>query len=319
LTTICAAVLGVYVIGYLLVLEKPAWFLEQCTTGQSCYQQIPINRIKFYKTGFNSSVIVESSGLITSRQHPGTIWTHNDSGSFPFIYAIDQFGNLQGGSYIVDSLPLDWEDIASDNQGNLYILDYGRIRTEQIVYVIAEPDPLGFTLSVTNNKIVFTVPDLPKNAKGQPNIKAEVLLWNDNKLYLLTKDKKRRQTTLYRFPDIHSAATVTLERIATFDLSQETFEYGGRVTGADISQDGKFLVVLSYWALYFFQLSTDDDKFFASPMGSILTKGRIGQSEGVSWLGNDVLVSNEEDFLFLLKEPLIKLSFRPTGEILNAR
>jgi hypothetical protein len=78
-------------------------------------------------------------------------------------------------------------------------------------------------------------------------------------------------------------------------------------------------VVLSYWALYFFQLSTDDDKFFARPMGSILTKGRIGQSEGISWLGNDVLVSNEEDSLYLLKEPLTKLSFRPKGETLTAR
>jgi hypothetical protein len=304
--------------GYLLVLEKPVWFLEQCTADQSCYQKILIDKVNFYKTDFNSSVVVESSGLIASRKYPGTIWTHNDSDSLPFIYAIDQFGNLQGGSYIVDSFPLDWEDITIDNQDNLYILDFRRIRTEQIIYVIAEPDPSGFTLSLTKHKIHFTVPDIPKNAKGQPNFKAEALLWNNNKLYLLTKDKKRRQTTLYRFPDIHSAATVTLERIATFDLRQETFEYGGRVTGADITQDGKFLVILSYWALYFFQLSTDD-KFFASPMGSILTKGRIGQSEGVSWLGNDVLVSNEEDFLYLLKEPLTKLSFRPKGEILTAR
>ena len=42
--------------------------------------------------------ISEASGLIASRNHPGGLWTHNDSGGKGKIYLIDQFGKHPGTS-----------------------------------------------------------------------------------------------------------------------------------------------------------------------------------------------------------------------------
>ncbi|RLA41687.1 MAG: hypothetical protein DRR42_24370 [Gammaproteobacteria bacterium] len=295
LSSICLLVL--YLLAYSLLLQNPGWFFEQCT-DESCYQKITVKNTSFYKTPYNSVVINESSGLITSRTHSGIIWTHSDSGNFPFIYAIDQYGNLKGASYVADSWPLDWEDIATDNQGNLYLLDYARIRGEQVIHVVSEPDPLGFSVSLTSNKIHFILPDMPKD---DPSFKAESLFWVNEKLYLLTKDSQHKLTKLYRFPKARPGSTVTLEFITNLDLSRETVEVGGRVTAADISPDGKVLAVLTYWAVYFFQQTGDDKKSFSKPFGSISTKGYTEQAEGLTWFGNDLLISNEEGSLNLFK------------------
>lgn len=299
------AIFGLFLLGHIIFLEKPALLFEQCTEAKSCYQTFSVDNNKFYKTGFNTTLINESSGLIASRKHSGTIWTHNDSHNFPWIYAIDRFGNLQGGSYVADVWPRDWEDIATDNQGNLYLLDFARIRIEQTVYVIPEPKPMGFSFSFTQNKIRFKVPDLTRDDDGQTETEAEALFWSNNNLYLLTKNGEQKQTTLYRFPDIHSETTINLENIATLDLSRETNNiFGGYVTAADITPDGKFLVILTYYALYFFQQPSNGDNFFNEPVASILTKGNTGQAEGISWHNNEIFVSSEDGYLYLLKDVL---------------
>src|SRR5215207_1575918 len=57
-------------------------------------------------------VLVEISGVAASRAHPGVLWTHNDSGGAPEVYAVAQDG-ADLGTYAVDGArATDWEDIA---------------------------------------------------------------------------------------------------------------------------------------------------------------------------------------------------------------
>src|SRR5687768_8112521 len=65
--------------------------------------------------------IAESSGLTVSRRYPGVIWTHNDGG-FQFLFAVNRSGKFLGGFQVPGNL-VDWEDIAIDNGGNLYLAD----------------------------------------------------------------------------------------------------------------------------------------------------------------------------------------------------
>src|SRR5688572_15552561 len=87
--------------------------------------------------------IKESSGIVASRQFPGVFWTHSDKGNAPTIFAIDRSGKLLA-DFRVDAENDDWEDIATDDSGRLYI---GRIgnndakEKEIAVYRVEEPDP----------------------------------------------------------------------------------------------------------------------------------------------------------------------------------
>ena len=87
--------------------------------------------------------ISESSGLVKSRTQRGVFWTHNDSGDRPRIFAIDAQGRLLGEFAVEGALARDWEDIAIDDAGNLYIGDVGNNanqRRDLVVYRVPEPD-----------------------------------------------------------------------------------------------------------------------------------------------------------------------------------
>ena len=45
---------------------------------------------------FQSPRVLESSGVAISRQYPGVVWTHNDSGDGPYLYATDLTGAARG-------------------------------------------------------------------------------------------------------------------------------------------------------------------------------------------------------------------------------
>jgi hypothetical protein len=71
-------------------------------------------------------------------------WAHNDSGNPAALYAITREGELIR-EYAVDGAPnVDWEDLATDDAGHLYVADVGNNggqRKEVHVYRIDEPDP----------------------------------------------------------------------------------------------------------------------------------------------------------------------------------
>src|SRR5687768_5727945 len=101
--------------------------------------------------------IRESSGIVASRKHPGVFWTHNDSGNGPSIYAITREGKLIA-EYTIRATNSDWEDIATDDGGHLYIGEIGNnARRKQIaVYQIDEPDVGGTPTTQPSDPIKLT-------------------------------------------------------------------------------------------------------------------------------------------------------------------
>jgi len=53
------------------------------------------------------------------------LWTIEDAGNKNNIYGIDLKGNIVKDIDISNSSNIDWEDLTSDKQGNLYIGDFG--------------------------------------------------------------------------------------------------------------------------------------------------------------------------------------------------
>ncbi len=110
-------------------------FLAHCASPEGWNIQ-PYGRL-------NDPELVESSGLTASRNHPRVFWTHNDDGS-PTLFAVDRRGNMVRSYVLPGSRNRDWESIALDDEGFLYILDNtSRLRSDfkSTIYIFKEPDP----------------------------------------------------------------------------------------------------------------------------------------------------------------------------------
>lgn len=244
--------------------------------------------------------LVESSGLVASRQYEGVFWTHNDSGGDPELFAIGLDGSLLGRVAIEDVSNVDWEDIAIDDGGRLYIGDIGNNssrRQDLSVLVIDEPDPSAESVPVLH-RLPYRFPDQPWPPDGaEANFDSEGLFWAQGRLYLISKRRDDTLTVLYRFPEGTQGGE--LERVSSFDV-------GGMTTAADTTPDGRYLAVLSYRSVLVFERPAEGDDYFAQPpiVRTSLALPVTKQGEGVAWHGTDLLIGNEQEEIHRLPDVL---------------
>ena len=92
---------------------------------------------------FDTRVLPEASGIVKSRRHPGIFWVHNDSGNPPALFAIRRDGTVVR-EFRLEVPNVDWEDIAADGEGHLYLGDIGNnggVLPLRAIYRLDEPDP----------------------------------------------------------------------------------------------------------------------------------------------------------------------------------
>ncbi|HEX9654102.1 MAG TPA: hypothetical protein VGA99_10350 [bacterium] len=248
---------------------------------------------------FTDRAIAESSGFVKSRQFENVFWTHNDSGDLPRLFATTDHGELIRQATIAGAKNVDWEDITTDDAGNLYIGDIGNNDNERrdlTVYVIKEPDPRKTGTVPLSKKIHFRYPDQTLFPDPQyKNFDSEALFWADGHLYLLTKHRSDRRTALYRFESLEDTQTQTLTRVGDFEVD-------GMVTGADASPDGAKLLVLCYEYIYLFEKPRNGDNYLAGNFKRMLIELR--QSEGICFDGPSFLLTNEQRELFRIPESI---------------
>ncbi len=244
--------------------------------------------------------IDEASGIVKSRSWENVFWLHNDSGDEARIFAVTRLGDIikpdwAGDDYrgllIPDAVNVDWEDIAVDDAGNIYIGDFGNnenVRTDLLIYVIREPFPKEFDRTAVFKKIHFYFPEQKNYPPDKRNFDCEALFWKDGKLYLLTKHRSDKNTSLYRLDN-----TELFTNNAAVLLGE--FAIGDRVTAADCSADGKSLAVLTRSAVWLFQ-TDDEDNFFQGKISFLPIEA--GQCEGICFDNDELIIINEEGDLF---------------------
>ena len=220
-------------------------------SGACAQSTQPSTRPNFHLGKIEDRDISESSGVVESRQHAGVYWTHNDSGNRPQIFAIDRTGKTLG-TFSVEARNRDWEDIAIDDAGHLYLADTGNnnAKGKQVaVYQIDEPDPR--TKNPAPLKVTKT---WQLTYPAQPFDCESLFIWKDYG-YLISKYRLGDAAGLYRFPLADQREPAVLEKL--FDLPIRA-----ACTGADISRDGKQVAVVTVAGPYLFDLPTPGD--FAS-------------------------------------------------------
>ncbi|MBP2705579.1 hypothetical protein JOL79_17340 [Microbispora sp. RL4-1S] len=122
---------------------------------------------------FHDKRINESSGMAVSPTHPGIVYTHNDSGDGPRVFAVGSDGRTRATFTIGGAGAWDWEAMAAtldraSGRGVLWLADIGdnqNNRRDISVYRVTEPRTVrDATLPATRYR--FRYEDGSRNAEG---------------------------------------------------------------------------------------------------------------------------------------------------------
>ncbi|GAA0573800.1 hypothetical protein [Actinomadura livida] len=211
--------------------------------------------------------ITESSGLAVSRRHKGVVYTHNDSGDVPSVFALGPDGGVRAVLTLGGANARDWEDIAvgQDERGRPAIFvgdigdNLGGAWPYVTVYRIPEPARLrSQTIRATAFKIKYA--DGPRNA--------ETLMINPktNRLYLASK--------LFGGKVYEAPARL---RTGGFNVVREVSGAPPIATGGAFSPDGRTCVIRTYLGARLYSVNPD-----GSPGKSLTSIGLPAQKQGES-------------------------------------
>jgi hypothetical protein len=229
--------------------------------------------------------VIESSGVVASRVHTGVLWTHNDDG-LPQLFAAKESGRLIRTYRLPGVQNRDWEDIALDSAGNLYLFDNtARLNDDNrsFLLVLREPDPFSDkrVAEVVRIPVLFPEAELDTEA---------IFVW-DGKVYFVTKPWDASRPHIYRLDDLDHGGE--LEYVGKVPVN-------AMITGGDIHPNGHLIALSSYRALFIFEGLEEPGRMLQKqPEVSPLNAGQI---EGVSWLGENLVLTNEQREVFRISE-----------------
>ena len=244
--------------------------------------------------------ITESSGLAASLLHPGVLWTHNDSGDDPRIFAIAPDGSTAATFTLPDAPARDWEAISSgrdaDGRPVLWIGDIGDnlgVWRSVRVLKVREPEVLrDGALEWTRYDLAFA--DGPRNA--------EALLADPATGRLYVASKETSGAGLYAAPSpLVAGSRNTLRRVG---------DVPSVITDGAFSADGSRVALVDYVYAWVYRWTGDG---LAPDPQRILLPAR-GQGESVAWTddGSALLVGSEGVRSPIWRVPVREASASPT-------
>ena len=182
----------------------------------------------------------ETSGLFF---YNGRLWTHNDSGGKPILYALDTttFEIVQRLT-LKNAKNKDWEDICTDGE-TVFVGDFGnnkgnrknlRIFMFPLSAIPSEGDAI-----VEVDSILFRFGDQTnfEKRKHEHDFDCEAIFATDDYLYLFSKGWETGTTRMYRLQK--TPGNQVAEVVNGFDSQ-------GLNTGADYDRENRILVVVGY-------------------------------------------------------------------------
>ena len=252
---------------------------------------------KFRAGRLDKKEVPESSGVVASRKHAGVFWTINDSGNGPTLFAFTRDGKLVG-EFPVNVRNNDWEAVAVDDEGHLYVGDIGnndRNRDRVLVYRVDEPDPM----------VKRPKSSPPLRASGMWRLKfpdkpfdAESLFVHKGRGYVISKLLNVKHAGLYSFDLAPQRDAEALKHEADLPIRSP-------VTDAALSPDGDRMAVMTVTGPYLFSGLKGDVAAAAKVTPTKVNYFDAGDlnMEGVCFVEGGLLATTEEgQILFFAEE-----------------
>lgn len=251
------------------------------------------------------SEINESSGLVASLCQDGVLWTHNDSGDGPFIYAIDKSAKVLGIWRVDGAQAEDWEDMSTrrDESGKcvLYAGDIGNTdkqkRDTHRIYRFSEPSVQASGASPSKQNAAATSPSQNlefRYPEGNQDAETMIVEPVTGNIYILTKSRSK-PSIIYKLPSgFESGKVLDAQRVSEFTVPTIP---NGFITGGAISSDGRSVLICDYAAGYEIRLPDGTTEFDEIWKQKVLAfpLGQREQGEAISYSadGNSVFATSE--------------------------
>lgn len=224
---------------------------------------------------------LEEVSAIALVKQSNLYWVIEDAGNKNNLYALNSKGKIEKTITISNAKNVDWEDLTTDSVGNIYIGDFGnnkRKRKEFTIYKVSNTKTIGKNAKAEAEILTFT---LPKNIKSEDF--ESFFLWNDC-FYLFSKNHKH--TNIFRLEN--KTGTQVAQLISTHKFKGKD----NRITSADISKDGKTVILLNHEKIW--QLSNFQGEYFFEGTVKSLNLKHDSQKEGIAFLNNKTIIITDE-------------------------
>jgi hypothetical protein len=264
------------------------------------------------------SDLAEASGLAASRRDD-TLWSHNDSGTSPVLYAMGPDGSARGEVRVRGVENRDWEDLSSFViAGTPYLLiadvgDNAQIYGTYALHVVEEPrldHPPG------DVPVAWTVRfRYPKGAMDCEAVAVDVA---EEHVLLLTK--RTEPPVLYDLPLRPADTQVVVARQLTevphipqpteADLAEDPLwgHVRAQPTAMDINDEGTVALVQTYGDTYLFRRAPGETwaEVFARVPETIDTP-QLAQTEAACFAGSSICLTTEKH-----PAPLYRIDLPPS-------
>jgi len=222
------------------------------------------------------------------------IWMLNDGGNKAKIYGVSNKGKIVE-EVSIKSKNNDWEDLTSDEKGNVYIGDFGNNESKRknLAILKIKKKHLSSSKKVDVKKIKFYYPDQEKFPPKKKKLffDSESFFYYKNSFYIFTKSRvegKYGKTSLYKVP-AKEGKKHKAEFISEFNNCNDANCW---ITSADISPDGNKVALLSPESVLIFSDFKGDD--FLSGKVIKIPLESYSQKEAVTFKDENTLLITDE-------------------------
>lgn len=238
--------------------------------------------------------VLETSGLEVGPDD--CFWTHNDSQNPAELYCVDTAGVIQRTVQVLGDINNDWEELAKDDEGNLYIGNFGNNTVDRENLRIVKIPSIDTCNSICYvlDTIGFTYPDQSAfpPVGDYANFDMEAMFWYADSLHLFSKDRSNPSTGYtkhYRLPTTNGQ----YQALLIDSIYTGGFSFLQSVTAADISEDGSMAVLLNASDIWL--VTEFDGTDFANGTISQLALGSFTQKEAICFKNGFLYLTDEQE------------------------
>ncbi len=268
-------------------ISKLTFLILLITITVSCQKNESNSFIKIHAL---PNAVHEISGI--AKLANDRLYAINDSGNDNTLFAISDEGKIVKKIKIKGAKNIDWEDLAYDQENNIYIGDFGNNyndRKDLRIYKVS--GVLSDSISVSKIEFVFEDQHKFPPKKKNFNFDVEAFIYLNGSLYLFTKNRSSKftgTTKLYKLPALagkHEAQLIGSYN--TCDDPDDCF-----ITGATINQSRNKIVLLTYNKLFVLSDFTQDNLFDSSI--EKIKLNHYSQKEGICFKNDSTLYITDE-------------------------